>query len=1030
MSQNGSIEGVFQPSISLNAGLNVLRENTSSLTLELCKSLCEKADTFLLANEEEIAEKYLRWGVGCAGLLDNKKLISVTSYLLSKLLDSQGHHLDAVHFYKKALLFFLNTGNHKEICKIYYRIAVCYSEASDAELAIKTLEEGARILGGKGYTLGAKKNLFPFLNQLLHVQQRVVAANEIEREISICKERLSHIEAIRDLLETAAKCKADGKIKDAIALYEEAESTIINYADDVDKAAFHLNFGATFSDAGRYNEATQRLQTSLCIFQTMGDFHGIAVARKNLASNYEDQGYYQKALDQYRQALEIFEELSEHKLVARTLNELGVLHKNLNLFMDAVGYFLSARHYFRSSVEAESMRMVLGNLDTLFTQITTHLCLSSVEDLRELFDNNKFVEMARLLEAGMVPWERVKVSNTERKGMKQLSESARKDVNYIVKLAQHHYSHGNILQATQELSSAALTYKKLTHDYPEAIDLFYEAAGMCEEYGLDHLLLNISNQLGKCLLEAEQFSKARDLFEDLVDEAKQRDVLPILYQARINLSEVYDKLEERNKALHQLVFYAKEIEERARTFKHIHKAGGFLSDKMIGYQRMIDIQVQQEDAVSAYETVLRAKAWPFVSFFGQAKNRSMEAIPEEIQKKLNGAKHITNSFLMECGEREDNNDYENTQWVLEREELRIWNEAVEQESKSIKHNKNKTLKSIQANIDGSCILIDFFFTETKLCIFAITEQHFSFYPIDITQKEIFQKISECGFLAKMAGTPGVIHTIGQVHMILQSLLSSILRDVCKNYPQVCFCLHGLLHLLPINITSLGLTKRETASVSSAHGVSNSWLIPHAAFFCAKKRDKGALPIRFLGIGNPDQSLPFAGKEIEIIENFFEKKYRQTFVNREISRDVILDEIRSADVVHFACHGLNRDDIPELSYLKLGKERLRTIDIINRGYTKAKLVVLSACWTSIGRVDASDEISSLARAFLFIGAEFVIATLWPISDRKTLDFMAHFYDLWFKKNTDIRTAFNATQKAYFDSEAFSSAFVLLEGGELQ
>jgi len=62
---------------------------------------------------------------------------------------------------------------------------------------------------------------------------------------------------------------------------------------------------------------------------------------------------------------------------------------------------------------------------------------------------------------------------------------------------------------------------------------------------------------------------------------------------------------------------------------------------------------------------------------------------------------------------------------------------------------------------------------------------------------------------------------------------------------------------------------------------------------------------------------------------------------------------------------------------------------------ADLVTLSACETALGsgyfaEVPAGDDFVGLTRAFLGTGSDSVLASLWEVNDRSTLDFMRSFY----------------------------------------
>ena len=63
--------------------------------------------------------------------------------------------------------------------------------------------------------------------------------------------------------------------------------------------------------------------------------------------------------------------------------------------------------------------------------------------------------------------------------------------------------------------------------------------------------------------------------------------------------------------------------------------------------------------------------------------------------------------------------------------------------------------------------------------------------------------------------------------------------------------------------------------------------------------------------------------------------------------------------------------------------------------KARLVTLSACETALGtsyftELPAGDDFVGLTRAFLFAGSRSVLASLWKVEDRSTLELMEAFY----------------------------------------
>jgi CHAT domain-containing protein len=54
------------------------------------------------------------------------------------------------------------------------------------------------------------------------------------------------------------------------------------------------------------------------------------------------------------------------------------------------------------------------------------------------------------------------------------------------------------------------------------------------------------------------------------------------------------------------------------------------------------------------------------------------------------------------------------------------------------------------------------------------------------------------------------------------------------------------------------------------------------------------------------------------------------------------------------------------------------------------VILSACETGIGKVEAGDDYLGLPRSFFLGGTSAVLSSLWPVDDEGTREFMEHFH----------------------------------------
>jgi CHAT domain-containing protein/tetratricopeptide (TPR) repeat protein len=105
--------------------------------------------------------------------------------------------------------------------------------------------------------------------------------------------------------------------------------------------------------------------------------------------------------------------------------------------------------------------------------------------------------------------------------------------------------------------------------------------------------------------------------------------------------------------------------------------------------------------------------------------------------------------------------------------------------------------------------------------------------------------------------------------------------------------------------------------------------------------------------------------------------------------------QGAGLLHFATHGVVRDERPLESFLALNRDaaggddgRLTVQDIYGLDL-QASLVVLSACRTGLGQL-SSDGIVGLTRAFFYAGTPSVVATLWDVADEPTFRLVSGFY----------------------------------------
>lgn len=106
-------------------------------------------------------------------------------------------------------------------------------------------------------------------------------------------------------------------------------------------------------------------------------------------------------------------------------------------------------------------------------------------------------------------------------------------------------------------------------------------------------------------------------------------------------------------------------------------------------------------------------------------------------------------------------------------------------------------------------------------------------------------------------------------------------------------------------------------------------------------------------------------------------------------------LRHFQVIHFAGHALVDDQSESRTSLALapggGEDGFLGAAEIRQLELDADLVVLSACRTAAGAVIGGEGVQGLVAPLLGAGARTIVASLWPIGDRKTDRLMQDFYD---------------------------------------
>lgn len=188
-------------------------------------------------------------------------------------------------------------------------------------------------------------------------------------------------------------------------------------------------------------------------------------------------------------------------------------------------------------------------------------------------------------------------------------------------------------------------------------------------------------------------------------------------------------------------------------------------------------------------------------------------------------------------------------------------------------------------------------------------------------------------------------------------------------------------------------------------------------------------------------LPGTKRELEELMALLNNKGWKVDAKSELqANEASIKEIDNPRIFHVATHGFFQDDKKlakdelneaaayENPLLKTGLLLAGAGDILNEtrvnynldngiltayeamnlNLDKTDLVVLSACETGLGEIEAGEGVYGLQRAFLVAGARTIIMSLFKVSDEATQKLMVKFYQKWIESGNK-RQAFIEAKK---------------------
>jgi CHAT domain-containing protein/Tfp pilus assembly protein PilF len=772
--------------------------------------------------------------------------------------------------------------------------------------------------------------------------------------------------------------EAMGYYLQALALSEEMESKPSMSLDLGNLALCHLGLG-------EIPEALAKLDRAMALAVEAGLEKDRADWLKGKGTVLLEIGRYGEGMELVQEALEIYEGGSLDRELLEALAELGGLHLLLGDAQTAEGYF---QRSLALSREIGHARGVLTNL----------FALGDLEWYRQRYDlaaSHYMQATAGADEAGDIGGltiGRLQLAFTYRD--QERLDDARREAALGLELAE---SQGVRLQVA-EAHFALGDIERLAGAPEAAIVQFDRGERLVAELGEPEIAWRLAHGRGRSLealgrqrQAVEAYQRAVSLIETVRGRLRQdrfrAGYIEDKHQVYTDLARVLLRLGRQAEAF----YYSEKL--RARAYLDLLSRGR--TPRPTGEQLRRELELRQR--VRRLEAELELE----------------EAEPASGQRRQ--ALAVFSSQLAEA-ERE----YDTFLSDLHQVDPRLaetWSLAVPAE------------EVVRRALPEGAVLIEFLVADDEVLVFAMDRQRLRSFTVPLTRQELKVRVE---LLRDLVLRPSDTRWTGPATSLGELLIEPLRsRGMLRSASRLFLVPHDVLHYLPFAALPTG---RPARPLVEGHEIV---YLPSAANLVYAGGENGPRD-GLLAMAPARARLRFAAEEARSVVEVFPENH-QLLVGETATEGAFKSVAGEFGKLHLATHSTWNRMNPLLSRLELepsdGEDgHLEVHEILGLDLA-ADLVTLSACETALGsshfaQIPAGDDFVGLTRAFLHAGGGAVLASLWEVDDRSTLELMRDVYSRLIDE--DPSAALAGAQRALLADDRLAhpyhwAAFVLVGAG---
>lgn len=528
------------------------------------------------------------------------------------------------------------------------------------------------------------------------------------------------------------------------------------------------------------------------------------------------------------------------------------------------------------------------------------------------------------------------------------------------------------------------------------------ALKLAAEVGDDHGWARIAAVLGDRLLRRSAPAEAEALLARAVNVAAAKGLLEEQFRAMLGLARTRRDLSRRVDALDgyraTLDLLDRIRDQLSSESQHLT----FAESRNVAYRETVDLLLDgpaTEAAVrEAFSVAERARSRALLELMQHARLAGAKRTPERHRGRLAILARLSraqSALLAARDDREAAAAFRRAREELERFDL--------EEASSLPvaaHPRPLGLDALRERATAGRTLAVYWIGPGRSCLWCVRDGTVSFVELG-AYDELTRAIE--AYRAAIVREPGLDNPPGAWQEAAASLARMLRIDHALagvDGGTLLVVPDGPLHGIPLEPLITG-ESNERGPVLLGDRFDLVYL-PSASFLALEATHadpEGGLRLFALGDPRtpaPAAPLPGARDEVRRIARAFAADRVEIRLGARATKDGLQAHAAVvADLLHIAARTVTPEEQPGATGIALapdapGSDGLLRPHEIASLTLHARLVVLSACGTGLGRPVAGEGLHSLARAFLIAGVPAVVTSQWDISDRATAELMERLY----------------------------------------